>query len=368
MELLFFNVFILMLLCGLEMTPVSAYPRRRYLNRKLLLALGLSYLCFLGMFRGVSCGNDTVNYRDFFLKVASQNSLWHTIQDTSFEPLFAALTFIISRFTKNPQSLFIITSVFSFAVVGRFLAKYSQMPCFSLYLFFAMQVFDFFISGVRQTLAIAVLLLSYEAMVNKKNTRAAVLILLASFFHRTAWLMMLVFFLLHIRRRKNYFAVVVLFSAICLIVIRPLLTVIAKIFPRYQLYFDSSYLKSGVKLSLILYFLVFGLMILLGEMVSRKENALNWSKTDEWDFRLSFLLLAVCILGYAAPIFSRLLQYFQINLCVYFSNRVFQMRGRTRRILILASLIAFATYDITIHTLRTPEWYTTYPFVFCWNH
>ena len=83
---------------------------------------------------------------------------------------------------------------------------------------------------------------------------------------------------------------------------------------------------------------------------------------------MSFLLLVVCVLGYTAPIFSRFLQYFQLNLCVYFANRLHRMSIQTRKILLLASLAAFAAYACTIHLFRTPEWYTTYPFVFCWDH
>ena len=188
MELFFFNAAFFALLCGLEATPLSVYPQRRYLNSKLLLGLGISYLCFLAMFRGASCGNDTENYREFFQVVASQKNLWHTIRHTSFEPLFTALTFFLSRLTRDPQILFIVTSLFSFAVTGRFLAKFSLAPCFSLYLFFTLQIFDFYISGIRQALAIALLLLAYEAMTQKKNLRTLLLILLAGLFHRTAWL------------------------------------------------------------------------------------------------------------------------------------------------------------------------------------
>ena len=273
MELFFFNAAFFALLCGLEATPLSVYPQRRYLNSKFLLGLGISYLCFLAMFRGVSCGNDTENYREFFQVVASQKNLWHTIRHTSFEPLFTALTFFLSRLTRDPQILFIVTSLFSFAVTGRFLAKFSLAPCFSLYLFFTLQIFDFYISGIRQALAIALLLLAYEAMTQKKNLRTLLLILLAGLFHRTAWLWFPVFFLLRVRRRRAFLGVAALVGAVCLVSSRYLVAVIASIFPRYQLYFGSSYLKSGAKLSLILYFLVFGLVLLVGELVGDREDA-----------------------------------------------------------------------------------------------
>lgn len=364
MELFFFNAAFFALLCGLEATPLSVYPQRRYLNSKFLLGLGISYLCFLAMFRGVSCGNDTENYREFFQVVASQKNLWHTIRHTSFEPLFTALTFFLSRLTRDPQILFIVTSLFSFAVTGRFLAKFSLAPCFSLYLFFTLQIFDFYISGIRQALAIALLLLAYEAMTQKKNLRTLLLILLAGLFHRTAWLWFPVFFLLRVRRRRAFLGVAALVGAVCLVSSRYLVAVIASIFPRYQLYFGSSYLQSGAKLSLMLYFLVFGLMLLVGELLRGQGDV---SVQGERDFRLSSLLLLVCILGYTAPIFSRFLQYFQLNLCVYFANRLHRMPDRTRRLLLPVCLLAFAVYDCTIHLLRTPEWYTTYPFVFCWS-
>lgn len=364
MELFFFNLVILALLCGLETVPVTLYPRRRYLNRKILLALGVSYLCLLAMCRGAACGNDTDDYRAFFLKMVSQRDLWYALRHTSFEPLFAALTFFLSRLARDPQILIVITALFSFAVTGRFFAKYSSAPCLSLYLFFTLQIFDFYISGIRQTMAMTVLLLAYEALDRKKNIWSLLLILLAGLFHRTAWLWFLVFFLLRIKRRQTFVWVTVLSGAVCLVSFRYLVRLIVTIFPRYQLYFGSSYLESGVKLSLVLYFLVFGLMLLVGELLRGKPDE---DPQAERDFRLSFLLLVVCILGYTAPIFSRFLQYFQLNLCVYFANRLYRMPSRTRGLLLLASLLAFAVYDGTIHLLRTPEWYTTYPFVFCWS-
>ena len=364
MGLFFFNVTALALLCGLEAVPAALYPRRRYLNRKALLALGFSYLCFLAMFRGAACGNDTENYREFFQKVVTQRDLWYAVQHTSFEPLFTALTFLLSRLTRDPQILFVVTALFSFAVSGRFFARYSQAPCFSLYLFFTLQIFDFYISGIRQAIAIAVLLLAYEALDKGHNVRSLLLILLAGLFHRTAWLWFPVFFLLRIRRRRTFVWVTGLSGMVCLVGARYQVRVIAAIVPRYQLYFGSSYLQSGAKLSLMLYFLVFGLMLLVGELLRGQGDV---SVQGERDFRLSSLLLLVCILGYTAPIFSRFLQYFQLNLCVYFANRLHRMPDRTRRLLLPVCLLAFAVYDCTIHLLRTPEWYTTYPFVFCWS-
>ena len=80
------------------------------------------------------------------------------------------------------------------------------------------------------------------------------------------------------------------------------------------------------------------------------------------------VLLPVCVMGYAMPIFSRVLQYFQVYLCVYFANRLSRKAGRNWQLLLICSMAAFAIYAFTIHLLRTPEWYTTYPFVFCWNN
>ena len=194
------------------------------------------------------------------------------------------------------------------------------------------------------------------------------MVFFAGLFHHTAWLWFVVLLLLRIPRRKTFVGITLVSTAICFLSSRYVVTTIAAFFPRYQLYFGSSYLKSGAKLSLFLYFAVFSLMLLVGEITYSEENIKDRDRKDEWDFRISFLLLIVCILGYNAPIFSRLLQFFQLNLCVYFSNRLYYMPVRTRRIILLSSILAFAVYDCTIHLLRTPEWYTTYPYVFCWDH
>lgn len=367
MELFFINLAFMALLCVLEVRPVTLDSRQERLDPKSLMALGIAYLCFLGMFRGAACGNDTSNYHELYLRIASQSGLLYSIRNTSFEPLFAALIYLLSRLTHNPQILFIVTALFSFAVTGRFMSKYSSRPCFSLYLFFTLQLFDFYISGVRQALAISILLLAYEAMDNKKPIQMVLLIMLAGLFHRSALIWLPVYFLLRIPRRKTFVWVTVAACAVAFVCSKYLVTIIATAIPRYQFYLGSSYLKSGFKLSLLLYFLVFGLVLLVCEFFRGKEDTPEQDERDEWDFRLSFLLPVVCVLGYTAPIFSRFLQYFQPYLCVYFANRLARMPEKFRRFLLIASLICFAAYAATIQILRTPQWYTTYPFVFCWD-
>lgn len=367
MELFFINLAVMALLCVLEYRPETLEHGQSRPDPKLLMALGISYLCFLGMFRGASCGNDTENYRELYLRIANQTDLLYTIRNTSYEPLFAALIFLLSRLTREPQILFVVTALFSFAVTGRFLAKYSRRPCFSLYLFFTLQLFDFYISGVRQTLAIALLMLAYEALDNKKLLRMLLFIMLAALFHRSAIIWLLVLLLLRIPRRKTFVLVTVAASAVAFICSRYLVNIIAAAIPRYQFYLGSSYLKSGFKLSLLLNFLVFALVLLVCELFRGKDVSPAEYERDEVDFRLSFLLPVVCVLGYTAPIFSRFFQYFQPYLCIYFANRLSRMPVRFRRLLFVASLICFAAYASTIQLLRTPEWYTTYPFVFCWD-
>ncbi len=368
MGLFFVNAGFLSLLAALEFIPVASQPDRRCASKKLLLVIGLSYLCFLAMFRGAACGNDTADYIEFFRKIETQTTLRGAIRCTSFEPLFTVLVFLLTRLTGNVQPLFIVTALFSFGVTGRFFLRYSRKPCLSMYLFFTLQVFDFYISGLRQVLAIAVLLLAYEAVDRKRNIRALLLILLSGLLHRTAWVAFPVFILLKIKKRRTFVWVTGAASLLCLAGSRWLVRGIASLFPRYQMYYGSSYLQSGAKLSLILYFLVYTLMLLAGELLRERPDAPDCSARDEMDFRLSFLLLPVCVMGYAVPIFSRVLQYFQVYLCVYFANRLSRKAGRNWQLLLICSMAAFAIYAFTIHLLRTPEWYTTYPFVFCWNN
>lgn len=66
MGLFFVNAGFLSLLAALEFIPVASQPDRRCASKKLLLVIGLSYLCFLAMFRGAACGNDTADYIEFF--------------------------------------------------------------------------------------------------------------------------------------------------------------------------------------------------------------------------------------------------------------------------------------------------------------
>lgn len=351
-----------------EKVPVKTNPLR-YVDSRRLMWAALLVLCFLAACRGDGIGKDTHEYILFYHRISKMNGLWKVIQSTSMEPGYAALNYLLSRMSSNPQLLIAVTSAFSFFAVGHFISRHSEFPTLSVYFFFVLLIFDFFLSGIRQTLALACVLLGFNCLSERKNLGALLWLVLAGLFHRTAWLMLGVWLLLKIPDRKRFATVSVLLLLLTAVLWQPLLRVLLSVVDRYQNYEGGSYLESGSKLSIFLYFLVYVLMLLAGEFVGKRILLPSAEKSEEAEmlFRLSFLLLVVCAASYIAPIISRLLRYFMCFLVVYYPNQLMRKDKANRRILLVSSVLLFAAYGFTIHLLRTPEWYTTYPYAFFWS-
>lgn len=351
-----------------EKVPVKSNPLRYADSRRLMWA-ALLVLCFFAACRGDGIGKDTHEYILYYHRILKMNGLWNAIRSTSMEPGYVALNYLLSRLTGNAQVLIAVSSAFSFFAFGRFVSKHSEFPTLSVYFFFVLLIFDFFLSGIRQVIAIACVLLGFNCLSEKKNLGTLLWLILAGLFHRTAWLMLGVWLLLKIPDRKRFATVSVLLLLLTVVLWRPLLRVLLSVVERYQNYEGGSYLESGSKLSIVLYFLVYALMLFAGERIGKRILLPEPEKAEESEmlFRLSFLLLIVCAASYIAPIISRLLRYFMCFLVVYYPNQLMRKDKENQRILLVLSVFLFAAYGFTIHLLRTPEWYTTYPYAFFWS-
>ena len=360
----FINLFFLSILVLLEVVPIDG--QNRHIPPKLLVMLGLGYLCFLAMFRGISVGNDTYDYATYFYRIARQSDIFSYIRSARFEPGYILLNWTLSKFFKNHQIILITSSVFSFYSVGRFFLKHSKHPAISVYLFFTLMSFDFFLCAIRQELAIAVLLFAYDALLDYRALRYMLLVLLAAMFHYSALIFIPVYFLMAIRQRQKFYIVLLATTFITMVGFQQILSWILSFFTNYESYSDSSYFQSGVKLSLILYLVVYLYILLTGEWVGMRNP--SGMLHDEMEYRLVVLLPVLCMISFNAPIFTRFLRYFQMFIYLYFPNALYKKDSQNQFLLLVTTMILSAAYALLIHIFRTPTWFTSYPYSFFWNN
>ena len=342
----------------------------RIADRKhnLFLAVSIGYFAILAMFRSQSVGSDTTRYCSDFLRLASQSRLEDALALTGRERGFVILNYAISRLSKSPQLLLIVCAGFVFYSTYRLFRKYSRLPWLSTFLFFTLMIFDFFLSGLRQSIAIAILFFAYDALIQKKVVRYYVLVLLASLFHTTALAFLVVYPLAQMRSTKVYVSVLVACAIAVMVAWQPMLQLLLRFFPRYIYYVGESAFDGDGKTAVLCNAAVYISVLIFGELLKERRGLPPKNYEERVNFRLIALLMLISVMSLNATVFSRLSEYLVPFICLYLPNALVGRKEEKNREYAIWILVAcFTVYALVIHLLRTPEWQTTYPYSFFWQ-
>jgi len=171
-------------------------------NRRICSAL----LCFLLIWliqglRHETVGVDSYNsYRPFFdnLTVSSQNLLNIRESGSGFENGFILFSKFIKYFFSNDVQLYILLCSFvSLFPIAYLIYKHSPNIELSFIVYTSFILYHFGFSGIRQTIAIGITVLSFNFIVKKKPLLFTALVILASQFHTSAILFILAYPLYH---------------------------------------------------------------------------------------------------------------------------------------------------------------------------
>lgn len=158
-------------------------------NRKVCIWV-VAYLFLISAMKSIAANGDLTMYSRTFERMASFSyqelmDLWY--EDRLKDGVFyvVAKAFCDLGFSDYVWMGFISLT---FAVgVGWFIYRNSAKPLLSLMLLITLEYFRFTLSGLRQTMALAIIIgLSYEFMLSRKPIKFVLSVLLASLFHSSA--------------------------------------------------------------------------------------------------------------------------------------------------------------------------------------
>ena len=145
----------------------------------------------------------------------SSSSYVHRFQDIETLPManffggnnwgFFLLMKIVSRLTGGNYQVFItLISAFIMYVVTRFLRKYSPDTLQSVLYFMGLLLYPLFFSALKQSIAMAFILLAFDGIVEKKPIRFLVFVVLAAFFHIPALVFLPAYWIVKLGVGRNY--------------------------------------------------------------------------------------------------------------------------------------------------------------------
>lgn len=116
-----------------------------------------------------------------------------------FEWGYLTINWIIARFVKWPQFILFFQASVCIGLTLRFIYRHSNDVYLSVLGFMSLGVMQFYLTGFRQSFAIAICLLALEAAENKKIIHFIAWIALATSIHQTAIVFLVVYFIVNIR-------------------------------------------------------------------------------------------------------------------------------------------------------------------------
>lgn len=186
-------------------------------KEKIVAVIGMIVLFILSALRAEEVGTDIVRYNARYKEYAGYN--FETIRtilsrEGTKDATYYYTGWFFSRMFQDPQWWLAAVALFYSIVVGRLIYKESKQAAISLVMLVALECYYFSMTGLRQTVAMSVLILSYPFLQQRRFIPFAILVFIASRYHLSA----LAFFLVYPIGNKKLGIYHIIIAAIALII------------------------------------------------------------------------------------------------------------------------------------------------------
>lgn len=263
---------------------------------------------FLGL-RRIDVGVDLQNYIPFLNRVMNFN--YEELFTVGFEPGYNVYCRILMEIFDNEQIFLIFTAGITLLGAGYFIYKNSKNYFFSIFIYVTFQFYIFLFSGLRQSIAISILLLSTKFIKERKLIKFIILVLLAGIFHKSAFIFLPAYFIAYKKITIKYLATVVGIGIILFI-----LRNYVMIFVTQYLYTNYDSLNnqgSGYGMLLLL-------IVLFTAVFYFKDNALKSDRNNIIWYNYGIIAILIQMLASVEGNVARLTMYYSISMVVLIPN------------------------------------------------
>ena len=241
-----------------------------------IVVMAIMFVCVLGFESELSNG-DMQQYQNTYQLYQIQNP---PKLDGKKDYVFQVLCYVFSKTGLNFYFWHAFIGAFFISVVCVFVKKYSSNVYISFIVFIALGHFSFSLSALRQMLAIAFIIISFNYIEQKKLVKFLALVVVASLFHSTAIVFIIAYPLYMVRMKVKTIAAMVLGMLVIARYIGPIFEFVLPRIGAHELYYD--YLESDTTLSfsgLIIAFgvLIFAVVCLKGDKESKYQGLCNFA-------------------------------------------------------------------------------------------
>ena len=260
---------------------------------------------------------------------------------------------LLSKYFDNPQWQYVIYSVVCFIIIVYFLEKNSYKPEWFVLLFLALNLYAFYMTGLRQAVAMTICLLAYEKIKEKKLVWFLLLVALAMSFHTAAMFFIPAYFIAHLKTTR---------AKIPLYVI---IFVFAAIFNEDLFMFagDAFELEYGIEETSNGYVMI-GLMFII-TMLSfiRLKTLIAYNESNKYLIQLNVIHMGLWMLRLFSRTAERATMFYTFFTILLVEQLILSIKNKETRAIVNVLVTAFATLYFFY---RLPGMGIT-PFEFFWN-
>lgn len=315
------------------------YQRSRKKSIAFLTLVSIQWILISGL-RGMSVSPDMYSYRLRYF--TTMNTPWKTIFQNFYDvyvneegkdPGYSLFEKITQIFIKDYNAYLIIVAALFFIALAFWVYKNSSLPCFS-YLIFSAFLFGFYaITGTRQTIATALIVLIGTEFIKKRKFIPFLLLSIAAFtIHKSSMVFFLFYFVSQIKITKKY--IICVFTALpFLFIFRNQFVELLKYISGYE--YDA-FESGGAYGFTFLYIAVTIVAVILLKYI--KNKCPNY----QLYYNALFMGMIFLPIVFVNPAMMRVVQYFSIYLMLIIPEIVRSFEKRLR--VPVYALLVFALF------------------------
>lgn len=301
----------------------------------------------LGMFRGNTVGGDLENYLPNFHSMIRLNSVYNIFYISTQEPGYQILTYVIAKTFPYERAFLLITSFTSLIGPTYLIYKYSKIPEYSFFLYYALGFYTNTFNNIRQSLALSICFIAVPAILNGNLRKFIILIFLAITMHYSAIFFSFLYPLL--RTRFEIKKIVIILTGSIILYCLFSTSFISGIFQIMAFkYNPDTYIESSDKgWSLLIFYALILFLEILIYLMYHKNGSTKGDKTLGYAICLQTMC---CICQMYAPIFAsmtRLTSYFYIPIVVIVPTLMCQYKKIRQLIFISYLFISILFMNMT---------------------
>lgn len=313
---------------------------RQYISRDKLfyIIMSLAMAVFVGL---RTSGNDTATYRIAYELIPDNIMAFTEIdwKNLAAAPGHEFVCACLKNLGASTQDYLMVFAIASITIYLWFIRKYTTNITLSIYYFITMGIYTFAMAAIKQTIAVAILLIATDRAVEKKYPTFILFILLAELFHPYAFIYLIIPLMFFTPWTKKTYWLLGGTIVVSLLLSRLMGGILAITDALGGDYSSTEFLGAGVNV-----FRVMTVWVPVFLSFCLRENIKkNSTRTSNMIINLSMVNAMIMFIGMfgTANYFARLANYFWIFQALALPLILYYFSDLSRRVLKVASVIGY---------------------------